>query len=480
MSESVSLLADFPVFFRVADKPVLVIGNGEEALNKARLLHQTQARIRIVADHPEPVLADFLRETAIENFARDVKDTDFLDAKLVFIASGDKATDYVLAKRIQAHHIPVNVVDRPQLCDFLTPAIVNRAPVTIAIGSEGAGPVLTQMIRARIEGMLAPQLGALARLAVQFRAQADALIEKGAARRNFWRSFFEGRVAAALEGGNEKAAHDEARILLQNASIQHSAQKQTGYVWLVGAGAGAEDLLTLRAHRVLMNADVIIYDALVPEAIVAMGRRDATRILVGKRKGCHSKSQDEISQLLVDEARLGKQVVRLKSGDPLIYGRAGEEMAALRAANISFEVVPGITSAFAAAADMELPLTLRGVASSLIFTTGHDMQGETLPDWARLAVSGATIAIYMGRSVAGDVASRLMSAGLPADTSVAAIENASRQDKRLFHGTLKDLPDLSLREDLHGPVMVIIGEAVAGASLKNAEPLSRQQHFAAA
>lgn len=484
VSGSVSLLADFPVFFRVADKPVLVIGNGEEALNKARLLHQTQARIRVIADRPEPVLADFLRETAIEHFARDVKDTDFLDAKLVFIASGDEATDYALAKRIQAHHIPVNVVDRPQLCDFLTPAIVNRAPVTIAIGSEGAGPVLTQMIRARIEAMLAPQLGALAKLAVQFRAQADALIEKGAARRNFWRSFFEGRVAAALEGGNEKAAHDEARLLLQNArtqhSTQHSAQKQTGYVWLVGAGAGAEDLLTLRAHRVLMNADVIIYDALVPEAIVAMGRRDATRILVGKRKGCHSKSQDEISQLLVDEARLGKQVVRLKSGDPLIYGRAGEEMAALRAANISFEVVPGITSAFAAAADMELPLTLRGVASSLIFTTGHDMQGETLPDWARLAVSGATIAIYMGRSVAGDVASRLMSAGLPADTSVAAIENASRQDKRLFHGTLKDLPDLGLREDLHGPVMVIIGEAVAGASLKNAEPLSRQQHFAAA
>lgn len=481
VSGSVSLLADFPVFFRVADKPVLVIGNGEEALNKARLLHQTQARIRVVADHPEPVLADFLRETTIEHFARDVKDTDFLDAKLVFIASGDEATDHALAKRIQAHHIPVNVVDRPQLCDFLTPAIVNRAPVTIAIGSEGAGPVLTQMIRARIEAMLAPQLGALARLAVQFRAQAEALIEKGAARRNFWRSFFEGKVARALEGGNEKAAHDEARLLLQNASTQqNNTQKQNGYVWLVGAGAGAEDLLTLRAHRVLMNADVIIYDALVPEAIVAMGRRDATRILVGKRKGCHSKSQDEISQLLVDEARLGRQVVRLKSGDPLIYGRAGEEMAALRAANISFEVVPGITSAFAAAADMELPLTLRGVASSLIFTTGHDMQGETLPDWARLAVTGATIAIYMGRSVAGDVASRLMSAGLPADTSVAAIENASRQDKRFFHGTLKDLPELALREDLHGPVMVIIGEAVAGASLKNAEPLSRQQHFAAA
>ncbi|WP_374829108.1 siroheme synthase CysG [Paenochrobactrum pullorum] len=475
-SRSVFLLADFPVFFRVADKPVLVIGNGEEALNKIRLLHQTKAHIRVVADKPEPVLADFLRDAALEHLSRDLKDTDFLDAKLVFIATEDEATDRALAMRVKAHRIPVNVVDRPHLCDFLTPAIVNRAPVTIAIGSEGAGPVLTQIIRARIEAMLAPQLGALARLAVGFRDQAERLIEKGAARRGFWRGFFEGTVAKAIEQGDEKAAHRAASALLHEAG----AQKQTGFVRLVGAGAGAEDLLTLRAQRALMDADIIIYDALVPEAIVAMGRRDAERVLVGKRKGCHSKSQDQINQLLIEQARLGKQVVRLKSGDPLIYGRAGEEMAALRAANIPFEVVPGITSAFAAAADMELPLTLRGVASSLIFTTGHDMHGETLPDWARLAVSGATIAIYMGRSVAGDVASRLMSAGLPADTSVAAIENASRQDKRLFHGTLKDLSGLSLRDDLSGPVMVIIGEAVAGASLQNTEPLSLRQQFAAA
>lgn len=476
MSRSGSLLADFPVFLRIADKPVVVIGNGEDALNKIRLLHQTKAQIRVIANEPEPVLADFLRVNVIHHHARDLADTDFLDAKLVFIATGDEESDRALATRVKAHGILVNVVDRPHLCDFLTPAIVNRAPVTIAISSEGAGPVLTQMIRARIEAMLAPQLGALAKLAVQFRGHAESLLEKGAPRRNFWRGFFEGAVAKAMDEGDVQAAYHAATALLKDASTQ----KQHGFVWLVGAGAGAEDLLTLRAQRVLMNADVIIYDALVPEAIVAMGRRDATRILVGKRKGCHSKSQDEISQLLVEQARLGKQVVRLKSGDPLIYGRAGEEMAALRAADISFEVVPGITSAFAAAADMELPLTLRGVASSLIFTTGHDMRGETLPDWARLAVSGATIAIYMGRSVAGDVASRLMSAGLPADTSVAAIENASRQDKRLFHGTLKDLPDLTLREDLQGPVMVIIGEAVAGASLKNAEPLSQHQQFAAA
>jgi len=203
-----------------------------------------------------------------------------------------------------------------------------------------------------------------------------------------------------------------------------------------------------------------------------MGRRDAERLSVGKRKNCHSKSQDEINRLLVTLGRDGKRVVRLKSGDPLVYGRAGEEMAALREAGISYEIVPGITSAFAAAADFDLPLTLRGVASSLIFTTGHDLTGDVLPGWASLAISGATIAVYMGRTVAASVAGRLMDAGLSPDTTVAIVENASRGDRRLFHGVLRELPDLEAREDLAGPVMVIIGEAVAGANFERSEPLS--------
>lgn len=224
-----------------------------------------------------------------------------------------------------------------------------------------------------------------------------------------------------------------------------------------------------------MEADAIVFDALVPQAIVDMGRRDAERISVGKRKGCHSKSQDEINDLLVELGRAGKRVVRLKSGDPLVYGRAAEEMSALREAGISYEIVPGITSAFAAAADFELPLTLRGVASSLVFTTGHDLTGAVLPDWARLAVSGATIAVYMGRTVAASVAGRLMQAGLPAETTVAVIENASRADRRLLHGTLKDLPDLEHRGELTGPVMVIIGDAVAGANFEHSVPLVRSR-----
>jgi uroporphyrin-III C-methyltransferase / precorrin-2 dehydrogenase / sirohydrochlorin ferrochelatase len=203
-----------------------------------------------------------------------------------------------------------------------------------------------------------------------------------------------------------------------------------------------------------------------------MGRRDAERIPVGKRKGCHSKSQDEINDLLVELSRAGKRVVRLKSGDPLVYGRAAEEMQALRDAAISYEIVPGITSAFAAAADFELPLTLRGVASSLIFTTGHDLTGDVLPDWASLAISGATIAVYMGKTVAASVADRLIQAGLAPETTVAVIENASRRDKRMLHGVLSELPGLEARHDLGGPVMVIIGDAVAGANFSHSEPLA--------
>jgi uroporphyrin-III C-methyltransferase/precorrin-2 dehydrogenase/sirohydrochlorin ferrochelatase len=277
-----------------------------------------------------------------------------------------------------------------------------------------------------------------------------------------------------MEIGHASEAYAAAaELLARNTPAQ-------GHIALVGAGPGAEDLLTLRAQRHLMEADVIMYDALVPEAVVAMGRRDAERLPVGKRKGCHSKSQDEINALLVRLGREGKRVVRLKSGDPLVFGRAGEEMQALRDAGISYEVVPGVTAAFAAAADFELPLTLRGVTSSMVFTTGHDLKGGTLPDWAKLAISGATVAVYMGRSVAADVAARLIEAGLSPDTAVAVVENASLAERRLFHGTIADLPSLQDRDELTGPVMTLIGDAVAGANFARSTPLAARNRVAAA
>jgi len=468
MSPKTEQLSVFPAFFRVEGRIAAVFGNGDEAFAKVRLLLNTQARVVAYTDHPEADYHSYLIANRVETVRAGFVDEQVRGATLVFAATGDAAQDRAIVEAARAEKVPANAVDQPDYCDFFTPALVNRAPVAVAIGTEGAGPVLAQMIRAQVDQILAPSLGRLADLAIGYRKTVEHLVPKGAARRLFWRRFFSGAVADAVASENLPQARRAANSLLQ------SAEKVEGHIWLVGAGPGAADLLTLRAQRVMMEADVIVYDALVPQEIVDMGRRDAERLSVGKRKGCHSKSQEEINDLLVYLGREGKRVVRLKSGDPLVYGRAGEEMAALRAAGISYEVVPGITSAFAAAADFELPLTLRGVASSLVFTTGHDLTGDVLPDWASLAVSGATIAVYMGRTVAASVAERLMQAGLPAETTVAVVENASRPNRRLLHGILRDLPDLQHRDELTGPVMVIIGDAVAGANFELSEPLVRE------
>ncbi|HBF31298.1 siroheme synthase CysG [Rhizobium sp.] len=467
MSVESEKLSVFPAFFRVDGAKVAVFGNGDEAFAKARLISNTSARIIAFTSDPEPAYAAFLKRKAIEVDGSDFSADLLAGMTMVFAATGDGATDRMIVNAARAAKIPANAVDQPDYCDFYTPALVNRAPIAVAIGTEGVGPVLAQMIRAGIDRELPRSLGKLGRLANSYRHAVDRLVPRGVARRLFWRSFFQGDVADAVESGDISAARRQATRLLKGAA---SASRE-GRVFLVGAGPGAEDLLTLRAHRLMMEADVIVFDALVPQAVVDMGRRDAERISVGKRKGCHSKSQSEINDLLVELGQAGKRVVRLKSGDPLVFGRAGEEMAALRNAGVAYEIVPGITSALAAAADFELPLTLRGVSSSLVFTTGHDLNGDILPDWARLALSGATVAVYMGRSVAASVAERLMAGGLAEDTTVAVVENAGRGDKRMLHGTLRELPGLERRDELTGPVMVIIGDAVAGANFANSEPL---------
>jgi uroporphyrin-III C-methyltransferase / precorrin-2 dehydrogenase / sirohydrochlorin ferrochelatase len=467
-------LNSFPVFMRVEGRRIVVVGDGEEALAKARLIGQSSARIVVISQEPSKALADWCAQNGVEIVSETYQAGHLEGAVLAFAATGDLSRDTRVIIDARAAGIPANAVDRPELCDFFTPALVNRAPVAVAIGTEGAGPVLAQMIRARIDQMLAPSLGLLASVAAQYRLAAEKLLPRGNARRRFWRDFFSGAPARAATGGEASAVRRAATALLRQGA------QTRGHVALVGAGPGAEDLVTLRAQRLLMEADVIAYDALVPEAVVALGRRDAERISVGKRKGCHSKSQREISDLLVSLALEGKRVVRLKAGDPLIFGRAGEELAALRDAGISHEVVPGVTAALAAAADFELPLTLRGVSSSLVITTGHDLKGTTLPDWARLALDGATVAIYMGRSVAAEIAGRLIEAGLSPDTGVAVVENASLASQRLMHGTLADLPALQARSDLTGPVLTVIGDAVGGADFSRSEPLAARLRVEAA
>ncbi|SER15845.1 uroporphyrinogen-III C-methyltransferase [Faunimonas pinastri] len=465
-------LSVFPAFHKVENRIVLVVGEGSEAAAKVRLLAQTCASIRLVAASPSDELAALVIAHDLEHRPRGFRPADLDDAVLAFAASGERGEDEAVVTAARQRNVPANAVDVPDLCDFYTPAIVNRAPIAIAITSTGAGPILAQKIRGRIEAMLPVRLGALASLAATFRPAADQILPKGQPRRRFWSSFFEGPVADACYSGR----NGDARRLASRLLTEEDGERR-GFVSLVGAGPGAEDLLTLRAQRVLQEADVIVHDALVPEAVISMGRRDTHRIAVGKRKGRHSVSQDEINAILVREASAGRRVARLKCGDPLVFGRAGEEMAALRAAGIAFEVVPGVTSALAAAAEAEIPLTLRGVASSLVFATGQDADGDTLPDWAGLALSGTTVAVYMGRSVAARVAERLAEAGLPLSTPVAVIERATQPDRRLLAGTLAGLAALASRTDLDGPALILIGESIAAGALADAEPLFAEALF---
>ena len=458
----------FPLSYDVDGRIVLVVGDGAQALQKLRLLVRTKARLRLVSACPADDLAMFIVEHAVETVALGLCPCLIRGAALVFIASGDERQDAALSAMTRACGVPVNVVDRPHLSDFAVPAIVDRAPIAVAISSDGFAPVLAQRVRALIEASLPPQFGRLGALAQAIRTTVMTTLHDSASRRRFWARIFDGEAGRlALEG------HDEqARIVALHGLNEASLAPARGIVYLVGAGPGAEDLLTLRAHRLLQSADVIVHDALVPDAVLAMGRRDAERLSVGKRKGRHSMPQDEINALLVRLAGEGHVVVRLKAGDPLVFGRIGEEIAALREAAIPFEIVPGITAALAAAADSHVPLTLRGVASQIVFATAHGAGGEEPAGYEALAASGATIALYMGKSVADKAVAGLVAGGLAATTPAVAVENAGRAGRRILRGALGDLPLLVKREDVTGPVLILIGPAIAHASDALAENLA--------
>lgn len=448
-------LAVFPAFHKVAGRRVVVVGGGVEAAAKIRLLSETKAEIVVFASSLDKETGAALIAARGDWRGAAPTEADLSGAVLVFAATGTEEGDREIWALAHEVGVPVNCVDRPELCDFYTPAIVNRAPLAVAVGSEGVAPVLSRHVRARIEGLLAPAFGDLAALADKLREKVSRALGSADARRRFWARFFSGSVAEKVFAGRLGEAEADALRILEIDPLT------SGHVSLVGAGPGAEDLLTLRAQRVLQEADIIIYDRLVPEAVVAQGRRDARRVYVGKAKGAHAVTQAEINALIVNEARAGRRVVRLKSGDPLIYGRAGEEIAALRAAQISFDIVPGVTAAFAAAAEAEIPLTLREQSSSLVFVTGQDADGETLPGWAGVALTGATVAVYMGRAVAAKVAARLIEAGLAASTPVAVIENASRADRRAYAGRLDELALIASQPDTDAPVLILVGDVVA-------------------
>jgi uroporphyrin-III C-methyltransferase/precorrin-2 dehydrogenase/sirohydrochlorin ferrochelatase len=435
-------LNTFPLSFKVKGKRIIIVGGTDEALNKVRLVSKTTGSVEIYSRLIETDFSAF----PVTVFERAIRAEDITGAALVFVA--EEGEDAELAKaEARRLNIPLNVVDVPAECDFYTPSIVDRAPLTVAISTEGDAPVLARLVRAQIEALLAPGIGRIASLAGSLRHKVESLIHDGAARRRY----YEDLVTRQMVGA------EEAEVLLADHFAQGAGQ---GVVWLIGAGPGAEDLLTLRAQRLLQQADVIVHDQLVPAAVVEMGRRDAEQICVGKARGHHSFSQAQINTLIVRLAGEGKRVARLKSGDPMIFGRAGEEIAALRKAGIAYEIVPGVSAALAAAADTATPVTLRKVSSGFVIATAHGAEDSDLAHWASLAQSGLTLALYMGKAIAAEVAGRLVAHGAAADLPIGIVVNAGRSDSTAYAATLGDLAHGAVTF-VDGPAVILVGHAVA-------------------
>ena len=446
-----------PVFMKVASRPCLVVGGGAVAARKVALLNKAGANVSVVS----PALCDELLKLAqadgFEYIQRDFEDTDLAGKTLVIAATDDKAVNQRVSELAQAQNIPVNVVDNQPLCSFIVPSIVDRSPVQIAISTGGASPVLARLIRTRLEGLLPAAYGKLGALVEGFRDKVKVAFPTVEKRRVFWEHILEGTVAEMVFSGHEK----EARKMLQSA-IESAAEipDVPGEVFLVGAGPGDPDLLTFRALRLMQQADVVVYDRLVSPAIMDLVRRDAEIVYVGKERDKHTMRQENINQLLVRLAKEGKRVLRLKGGDPFIFGRGGEEIEELAAEGIAFQIVPGITAASGCSSYAGIPLTHRDYAQSCVFVTGHLKDGSVDLNWKALAHPNQTVVFYMGLHGAPTLCREMVAHGLPGSTPVALVEQGTTPQQRVFTATLDTLLELIAAQDIKPPTLIIVGEVV--------------------
>jgi len=454
----------FPLFADLAEADVLVVGGGEAAARKVRLLRKTSARITVVAETVTEELHGLAERGAIAVLPRAFLARDLHGQRLVYAATGDGVGDRAVSRAAKARGIPVNVIDAPALSTFITPAIVDRDPVTVAIGTEGAAPVLARQIKALLETLLPANLGVLANRAKDLRKTVARSVVDPRRRRSFWERLLRGPFRRAVLSG----AQDEAgRILAAELEDQHRSTQATaaGRVALIGCGPGDPDLLTLRAVQRLQEADILVVDRLVDAKILEYARRDAERVFVGKTPRGPATSQAEINRLIVREAQAGKAVARLKGGDPFIFGRAAEEMAACQAADIPVEVIPGVTAAQACAARVGLPLTLRERVRQFTVVTGASAEGEPDVDWPALLAKDAAFAIYMGIGNAPLLRRQLLSAGADAATPVVIVENGTREGERTIATTLADLTDAVAQHAVASPAVIFVGLDWAEAGL---------------
>jgi uroporphyrin-III C-methyltransferase/precorrin-2 dehydrogenase/sirohydrochlorin ferrochelatase len=444
-----------PIFLDVRGQPCLVVGGGEVAARKCALLLRAGARVTVLAPALSAALDADLAAARIAHRAASFRDADLDGFAVAIAATGDDAVNRAVAAAARARRIPVNVVDQPALSSFILPSVIERAPLIVAVSSGGASPVLVRLLRARLESLIPAGYGRLAVLAGAFRERVKARF-KPPARRRFWERVLQGPIAELVFTGREAEASAALQATLDDGRLAFTG----GEVSLIGAGPGDPDLLTFRALRLMQQADVVVYDRLVSRPVLDLVRLEAERIYAGKERAGQALPQEDINHLLVRLAREGKRVVRLKGGDPFIFGRGGEEIESLAAEGIPFQVVPGITAAAGCASYAGIPLTHRDHAQSVVFVTGHLQDGSMNLNWRALAQPRQTIVVYMGLVGIEVLCRELTAHGLSAVTPAALIQQGTTPQQRVLTGTLESLPGIVRGGGVKAPTLIIIGEVV--------------------
>lgn len=446
-----------PIFFDITIKPCLVVGGGVVAARKVEQLRRANAQVSVVAPELCSELSTLADENLIEHICASFNEEHLQDKMLVIAATNNISVNKHVSELAKERNLPVNVVDNPALCSFIMPSVVDRDPVQIAISTGGASPVLARLLRARLETLIPASYGKLGELMRKFRDKVKAKFPDMQQRRRYWENVLQGPIAEMIYAGQQKSALDALEKTLESDDYD---VKQTGEVYLVGAGPGDPDLLTFRALRLMQQAEVVLYDRLVAPAIVDLTRKDAERIYVGKKRNQHTLPQQEICQLLVDLAKQGKRVLRLKGGDPFIFGRGGEEIELLSSEKIPFQVIPGITAASGCASYAGIPLTHRDYAQACVFVTGHLKDDSIDLNWDALIQPKQTIVVYMGVMGLEVICQELIARGIAKTMPAALIQQGTTQKQKVYIGDLSTLPEIAKQHDIEPPTMIIIGEVV--------------------
>ena len=447
----------FPLFIDTQQSHCLIVGAGEVAARKLELILKSEASVTVVAPWMCDTVKSYADNPRVTLIEREFADTDLTDQQMVFVATSETGINQHVHDIAREKGILVNVVDNTPLCQFITPSIIDRSPIVIAMSSGGVAPVLLRYLRQKLESVIPANISRLGAFSEKFREKVKSSLKGVTARRYFWEDVLDGDIAELVEKGQPEKA--DARFL-EALSAAQSEQKIEGQVYLVGAGPGDPDLLTFRALRLMQKADVVVYDRLVSPAILELVRRDAEKIYVGKAKSNHTLPQEQINSLMVEEAKKGNRVVRLKGGDPFIFGRGGEEIEELIAAGIDFQVVPGITAASGASTYAGIPLTHRDHAQSVTFATGHLKNGTIDLNWPALAHQNQTIVFYMGLTGLPVICSKLIEHGLSASTPIALVQEATRESQKVITGTLDTITAHPQLDEMKPPTLIIVGSVV--------------------